>query len=256
MFYQYNHLGTPDYLKIERGTDFSFPSHLHQCFEIIVVRSGEMTVTVDQKPFTLKEKEALLIFPNQIHALESTKSEHILCIFSSRLVQAYASKVADKLPQNNKFQPDEYLVNALADLESTSSSAEKKGILYSLCGQFDKTAAYDKKQFKNEKLLFKIFLFVETSFSKDCSLSNLSKKTGYDYSYLSRYFKKATGISFNSYVTHFRLSHACYLMENTEQSILQCAYDSGFVSLRSFNRCFKECLKTTPTQYLKNLKAR
>ena len=256
MFYQYNHLAGPDYLKIEKNLNFSFPAHLHQCFEVVVIRSGEMTIKVDQKTFTVRENEALLIFPNQIHALESTESEHILCIFSPRLVQAYASKISDKLPQNNKFQPDEYLVNALAGLENTSSSTDKKGVLYSLCSQFDKTATYDKKQFENENLLYKIFSFVETNFSNDCSLSNLSKKTGYNYSYLSRYFKKATGISFNSYVTHFRLSHACYLMENTEQSILQCAYDSGFISLRSFNRCFKECLKTTPTQYLKNLKAR
>ena len=255
MFYEFKHLGSPDYLKIEKGTNFSFPAHLHQCFEVVVIHSGEMTIKVDQKSFTLREKEALLIFPNQIHALESTESEHILCIFSPRLVQAYAAKVSDKLPQNNKFQPDQYLVNALAGLENTSSSTDKKGVLYSLCGQFDKTATYDKKQFENEKLLYKIFSFVETNFSNDCSLLNLSKKIGYNYSYLSRYFKKTTGISFNSYVTHHRLSHACYLLENTTLPILQCAYDSGFISLRSFNRCFKEYLKITPTQYLKTIKS-
>ena len=255
MFYQYNHLGSPDYLKIEKNKDFSFPAHLHQCFEIIVILSGEMTIKVDQKTFTLREKEALLIFPNQIHALESAKSEHILCIFSPRLVQAYVAMVSDKLPQDNKFQPDEYLINALAGLENVSSSADKKGVLYLLCGQFDKTATYDKKQFDNEKLLYKIFSFVETNFNNDCSLSALSKKTGYDYAYLSRYFKRATGLSFNSYVTHYRLSHACYLMEDTEQTILQCAYNSGFSSLRNFNRCFKDHLKTTPTKYLKKLKA-
>ncbi len=253
MFYQYNHLGSPDYLKIEKNVNFSFPAHLHQCFEVVVIRSGEMTIKVDRKTFIIRKNEALLIFPNQIHALESTESEHILCIFSPRLVQAYATKVADKLPQNNRFQPDEYLVNALARLETTSSSADKKGVLYSLCGQFDKTATYDKKQVESENLLYKIFSFVEEYFSDDCSLSNLSKKTGYEYSYLSRFFKKSTGISFNSYVTHYRLSHACYLMENTEQSILQCAYDSGFISLRSFNRCFKENFEITPKQYRKSI---
>ena len=253
MFYEFNHLGSPDYLKIEEGRDFSFPPHLHQCFEIIILLSGEMRITIDSKSFVIKEKQAVFIFPNQIHSLDSTKSEHILCIFSPHLVRAYATKVSDKLPQNNKFQPDQYLVNALAGLENTSSSTDKKGVLYSLCGQFDKTASYDKTQFENENLLYKIFSFVETNFSKDCSLSNLSKETSYDYSYLSRYFKKATGLSFNSYVMHFRLSHACYLLENTTLPILQCAYDSGFISLRSFNRCFKENFEITPTQYRKNI---
>lgn len=253
MFYELTHLGSPDYLKIEKGSNFSFQSHLHQCFEVIILLSGEMTITVDAKKFFLKEKEALLIFPNQIHSLESNASRHILCIFSPQLVQAYTSKVVGKVPVNNKFQPDEYLINMLDSMENASSSALKKGVLYSLCGQFDETADYETKQIDNKDLLNKIFSFVEENFRNDCSLMNLSKATGYDYSYLSRYFKKMIGISFNSYITNHRLSHACYLMENTTLPIIQCAYDSGFTSLRSFNRSFKENFKITPTQYRKNL---
>lgn len=252
MFYQYNHLGSPDYLKIEKDRNFSFPLHLHQCFELIVLLSGEMKVTVDKKTYLLKEKEGLLIFPNQIHSLDSARSEHILCIFSPRLVQAYAVKTVDKIPSDNQFRPDEYLVNALEHLSGAASTIEKKGVLYSLCGQFHRTADYAEKQVRDENLLYRIFSFVEENFNDDCSLSALSKSIGYDYAYLSRYFKKMIGISFNSYVTHYRLSHACYLMENTALPILRCAYDSGFSSLRSFNRCFKENFQTTPTRYRKN----
>ncbi len=254
MFYQYNHLGSPDYLKIEKGRDFSFPAHLHQCFEIIILRAGQMRITVDGREFCLKENQALLIFPNQIHSLQSTDSEHILCIFSPRLVQAYATKVSDKIPCENKFTPDSYLVRALERLEPSSSSAQKKGVLYSLCGQFDASAAYTEKQADSENLLHKIFSFVEAHFAADCSLLELSKKIGYDYSYLSRYFKKTTGISFNAYVTHYRISHACYLLENSTLPILRCAYDSGFTSLRSFNRSFKEHLGCIPSQYRRNIR--
>ena len=254
MFYQYNHLGSPDYLKIEKNENFSFPPHLHQCFEIIIILSGQMKITVDNKIFILNKNEALLIFPNQIHELESTDSKHVLCIFSPRLVQAYITKLTGKIPKSNKFCPDKYLIDVLEKLSTTASSTDKKGVLYSLCGQFDKQVQYTTKKTDHDKLLYKIFAFVEENFCSECSLLSLSKKLGYDYSYLSRHFKKIVGISFNSYVTHYRLSHACYLMENTEQSILQCAYNSGFSSLRNFNRCFKECLGITPTQYLKKAK--
>jgi len=252
MFYQYHHLGSPDYLKIEKGKDLSFPLHLHQCFEIIIILSGQMKVSVDGKSFFLEKNEALLIFPNQLHELESTKSEHFLCIFSPKLVPAYATNITNKIPRNNKFCPDSYLISALENLNIFSSSAEKKGILYSLCGQFDKSAKYVEKNTDVEKLLHKIFSFVEDNFNGNCSLSKLSDITGYNYSYLSRHFKKSTGISFTTYVNRYRLDHACHLMKSTEQSILQCAYDSGFDSLRNFNRSFKENFKTTPTQYRKN----
>ena len=255
MFYEFNHLGSPDYLKINKGANLNFQSHLHQCFEIIIILSGNMQITVDSKQFNLEKGEALLIFPNQIHELKTAKSEHVICIFSPKLVQAYAIKLNDKIPINNKFAPNKYLIKTLENLKATSSLVEKKGILYSLCGQFDKTAQYTEKGTDSKKLLYKIFLFVENEFSRECSLTKLAEMIGYDYSYLSRYFKKTIGISFNTYITQYRLSHACYLMENTSQPILQCALDSGFSSLRNFNRCFKEYLKITPTQYLKKIKS-
>ncbi|MBQ9967424.1 MAG: helix-turn-helix transcriptional regulator [Oscillospiraceae bacterium] len=253
MLYEFSHFGRSDYLKLKKGRNLSFPAHLHQCFELIVIRAGEMKVTVDGKTFLLTEHDAILIFPNQIHALESTESEYTLCIFSPQLVRAYFTKISDKLPKNNCFRPSEYLTEALAQLDQASSIIEKKGILYCLCSQFDKAAVYEKKAEKDPALMYRIFDFVEKHFANECSLYDLSKGTGYDYSYLSRYFKKTVGISFNAYVTHFRLSNACYLLENTEAPIVQCAFDSGFSSLRSFNRCFQKELHTTPTQYRKDI---
>ena len=249
MFYQFNHLGSADYLKIEHGQDFHFPPHLHQCFEMIIILEGEMVITVDDTVYTVKEKEALMIFPNQIHSLASTKSRHMLCIFSPRLVQAYSSKIAGKVPSDNLFIPDSYIINTLCCLKSESTDIEKKGILYLLCGQFEKSACYKLHKADSDNLLFKIFSFVETEFSGDCSLAHLAKLSGYDYSYLSRFFKKIVGISFNAYVQHYRLSHACYLLENTTLPIIQCAAESGYVSLRSFNRNFKIHFDSTPVQY-------
>ena len=93
---------------------------------------------------------------------------------------------------------------------------------------------------------------MEESFGGDCSLKKLAEKTGYDYAYLSRIFRKIVGISYNSYVNHCRLNHACYLMVNTDFPIIQCALESGYESVRSFNRNFKAYLGITPTEYREN----
>ena len=251
MFYELNHIALPGYLKIERGRNFSFPPHLHQCFEIILLLSGKMHITINDKTVELSEKEALLVFPNQIHSLHSIESKHILCVFSPDLVHEYAVRLAGKIPQDNLFVPDHYLVDALCHLSPDSTNTHKKGILYSLCAQFDKDRCYDIRQTDTEGLLNKIFAFVEDSFGADCSLKKLAERTGYDYTYLSRIFRKIVGISYNAYVNQYRLSHSCYLMENTDSSIIQCAFESGYESVRSFNRNFKAYLDMTPTEYRK-----
>ncbi|MBE6695425.1 MAG: AraC family transcriptional regulator [Ruminococcaceae bacterium] len=249
MFYQFNHLASSGYFKIERDKNFSFPSHLHQCFELIVLLSGKMQVNVDNAVYELKKGEALLVFPNQIHSLHSTESEHILCIFAPDLVKEYATRVANKIPNGNLFVPDGYFVSTLCNLESNSTTTQKKGILYSLCGEFDRGKKYSTGQADNKGILNRIFAFVEESFSSDCSLKRLSKTTGYDYAYLSRMFRRIVGISYNSYVNHYRLSHVCYLLENTDYSIIQCALESGYDSVRSLNYNFKAHLGMTPSEY-------
>ncbi len=98
-------------------------------------------------------------------------------------------------------------------------------------------------------MLYTIFTFVDKNFDNDCSLTDLAKEIGYNYSYLSRYFKNIVGVTFNEYVNNYRLNHACYLIKNNSVSILQCALESGFVSLRTFNRSFKQRFGITPTQY-------
>ncbi|MBQ6824465.1 MAG: AraC family transcriptional regulator [Clostridia bacterium] len=253
MFYQFSHLGSPDYFKLEKGRDFSFPPHLHQCFEVITLLSGEMEVVVEEQTYRLAPGQAILIFPNQIHSLQSERSEHLLCIFSPRLVQAFATRVAGRIPKENRFSPDSYLLEQLAGLEACGL-AERKGILYLLCGQFEREAVYYARPADGEKLLWKIFSFVEREFAGECSLAAVAASIGYDYSYLSRYFKRTVGISFNAYVNHYRLSHACYLMENTDFPILRCAMESGYDSLRSFNRNFKNSLGLTPAEYRKSKK--
>ncbi len=249
MFYQYNHFGISEYFCKEYGEDFSFPIHLHQSFEFITIFSGEMTVTVNDRVYTLKKGESVLVFPNQLHSLHSDKSTHMLCIFSPDLVKAYYSKISKKVPIENRITPDDFVIKTLDNILSDSSVIEKKGILYSLCSQFDKNAIYKDVDGFYGNILQKIFKFVEENYNKDCSLNALSQKVRYNYSYLSRSFKKTTGISFNSYVNQYRISNACYLLNNTDHSIIQCALESGYDSLRSFNRNFVNFIGVSPSEY-------
>lgn len=254
MFYQLEHIGVPEYITVERKNNFSFPPHIHQCFEIILLRAGQMQVTVDNQPYTLQKNEAVLIFPNQLHAIESQESEHTLCIFSPEVVKAFSTKLRDCLPENNKFTLSEQTVELFEQLTEQGSEFFKKGVLYLICDQFDRNAAYKKQARDKHNLLQKMFMFVDRNFSSDCSLSGLADELGYNYSYLSRHFKKAVGLSFNAYVNNYRLNHACYLLRNSVDSVLQCAYDSGFISLRSFNLNFKKFYGVTPQEYRKMTK--
>lgn len=250
MFYEAKNYLTADTLKVERGTDFSFPSHLHGSFELIAVTEGAMTVTVDKTDYLLKKGKMLLIFPNQVHELKCCGNcSHILCIFSPKLVAAYAKRTISLIPQSNLFSPNSYLTDSFLSLSTDDSLIKIKGLLYSICAEFDSAASYAERGTDQDELLPVIFKFVEDSFSSDCTLKALAKSTSYSYEYLSKYFRDRTGITFTDYVCHYRINEACYILQNSEQSILQTSLECGFESLRSFNRNFKKALGITPSEY-------
>ena len=74
----------------------------------------------------------------------------------------------------------------------------------------------------------------------------------YDYAYISKFFKKNIGISFNEYVNRRRVSEACYLLKTTDKSVLEIGMECGYDSLRSFNRNFRLYLNMSPREFQKN----
>jgi AraC-like DNA-binding protein len=77
---------------------------------------------------------------------------------------------------------------------------------------------------------------------------------GYDYNYISKVFKKTTGLTFKEYLTDLRISEACQLLLHTEKSAREISEECGFGCQRSFNREFLTALGMTPVEYRKGQK--
>ncbi len=251
LFYEFVHPATTDYFMTATGKNYEFPAHIQECFELIIVTKGTLNLTINDKTVHLKENNAVLIFPNLIHSMLPNECEYFLCIFSPILVSAYYSKVSKLLPDDLIFDMPENLLDILKNTNKNSSTIAKKGILYLICEYFNRGRTYSEQNEETNNVLVKIFHYIENNFKNECNLKSLSNEIGYDYTYISRLFKNTVGVSFNNYVNFYRLNNACYLFENTKQSITNCALESGYTSIRSFNRNFKKHFGVTPSEYTK-----
>lgn len=253
-FYEPWHNAGADYFRVETGRDFSYPLHIHRCYEMICLTEGSMQLEVDGTEFTLLPGQAALIFPHQVHALRTpAHSRHRLLIFAPELIAAFDRDYVQKLPSSPIISCIPVPVQALLDALSPQTDLyDIKGTLYCLCHLAHAQLSFAAKASRtpgNASLLKDILRFIGEHYQEDCSLRALSDATRYEITYLSKFFSSRVGVPFITYVNQVRMAHACYLLRNTDQSIISISHACGDTSLRTFNRNFFRYVGCTPRAF-------
>jgi len=98
--------------------------------------------------------------------------------------------------------------------------------------------------------LLQYFNYEKPWLNPQLNILDVSKKIGSNRSYVSNIINENIGCNFNQFVNSYRLKEAKILLKQTpELSISEVSELSGFGSVNSFLRIFKNTEKITPTEY-------
>ena len=67
----------------------------------------------------------------------------------------------------------------------------------------------------------------------------------------SRFFKAGTGKNISNYIIDLRISKACRELIDTNKTISEICFSTGFNNISNFNRQFREVYGTAPGEYRK-----
>jgi AraC family transcriptional regulator len=84
----------------------------------------------------------------------------------------------------------------------------------------------------------------------------LSRKLGYEYTYLSQLFSTQTGQTIERFLIAQRIERAKALLQHNEQSITDIAFGLGYSSVPHFTNQFRRETGITPAQFRKEPTAR
>ncbi|MBC7887279.1 MAG: helix-turn-helix transcriptional regulator [Ferruginibacter sp.] len=101
--------------------------------------------------------------------------------------------------------------------------------------------------------MHKVLAYALTNYKEDITIQEVADLTNLSASAFCRYFKSRTQKSFLSFVIEMRLNEACKLLRETELSVLDICYESGFKNLSNFNRLFRKQFNNNPVEYRKNI---
>lgn len=134
-----------------------------------------------------------------------------------------------------------------------------KARLYDLVVLLIRKVPMEKRTYEDENRqidtlnrLENVFQYVEKNYSLEISLEQAAFVAGYSIYHFTRFFKKNTGITFSQYLSNFRITKAEWELLNSNSNITEIAYKSGFNSIKTFNRVFKQVKGQAPSQYRKS----
>ncbi len=247
-FYEEYHYGDSDWYAAFQARNHSYSCHFHRCFELLAVVDGRLSVTVDEKEYMLTEGDIILVFPNQLHSFETIDNSLFnIIIFSPDLIDDFSNRYEGYIPENPVLRTDYVTLEKIL----TQNIFERKSILYHICGLYSEQCNMIKNTTSGKStLLHTILTFVGEHYNEACTLQELSASIGYEYTYLSKYFKDKMKISYTAYLNRFRIRRACELLKENRFSVTEIAFKCGYDTVRTFNRNFRTITGKTPKEYL------
>jgi AraC-like DNA-binding protein len=106
---------------------------------------------------------------------------------------------------------------------------------------------------KTEGRIGKVFQYIHRHSAEAVSLSKVAALINLSESAFCKFFKRATGKTFSDYLSDIRIGHACHLLSESDDTISEIAYRSGFESLTYFNRVFLRKKGVRPRDFRKGI---
>lgn len=94
----------------------------------------------------------------------------------------------------------------------------------------------------------RLYEYLQENYADRITVSRAASMLGLSDFKFMKFFRKATGSTFVTYLTRLRLAHANRLLHETDRSIATIAADVGFSDQSYFDRRFRELYKQSPRE--------
>lgn len=250
--------------------------HSHKNYELNFIVSGAGRRIVGNNITSFEHHDLVLLGPDVPHCWEILESENhtppscITIHFYENIIRSDFFNIPELegveklLTQSNKgisFKGKEVnevkrRMMRLVRLEGLESYIELLNIFNILlkAEDFDylsDASAYTNNFARDLEKINHVYEYVFLNIGKEIKLKEAAALVYMASGSFCRYFKKKTGITFMEYVKKVRIGLAAKMLVETDKSVTQICYESGYNNLANFNHYFKSIIKKTPSEYRK-----
>lgn len=104
-------------------------------------------------------------------------------------------------------------------------------------------------KYTNNQLFNDIMEFINDNYEKNMGLNDCAGQFHISPNYITRMFKKYTGVSYITYINELKIKKALELLKDTDLSIKEVAQRVGYNNLNYFYKNFNMITGTTPGMF-------
>ncbi|MFC2129465.1 AraC family transcriptional regulator [Bacteroidota bacterium] len=250
---------------------FDYPVHYHPEYEINLVQKTGGKRIIGDSIESFEDGDLVLLGPNTPHAWrgEENGKAHVITI------QFHADFLGEKALRRNLMTPiSEMLarsrrgilftgdavksiqdrINAFSDYQGFESLINFISLLYDMSilkgqKQLASPSYFGHIDTAKSRRIEKVTSYMQDHLQDNIRIKDIADMVSMSETAFSHFFKKRTRRSFTDFLLDLRTGRASKLLLETEMSISEICYESGFNNISHFNRTFKKKRGNTPSEF-------
>ena len=256
---------------LERPSSLYQEPHVHDCREMVIVRTGTGWCAVNGQRFPMLRGDLYIFAPQDLHEFTNTPGMRFYNVMfaDSLFTKEEAELLLPLFRRHGKVslpcavfdRVDHLLAELCAELDgerpgcTVAAKSLFRRFLVELL-RLPKEEDAGENDGRDPLLASRLLAFVAEHSQEKLTLSDLAHRIGVSSEYAGRLFKSLTGIPFSNYLIQYRVDLACARLENSADSISQIAAELGFFDASYFDKCFRKVLGVSPATYRRRFAGR
>ena len=260
-----------------RTPDFEVPWHQHEEYELILFKEGEGSSFIGNYVGDFKTDDIFFLGANLPHTFQKAGKNMITSAVVVQFKEDFWGKDFLGMPECHSIR--RLFDKSIKGLKLAGNTKKKLSLMICrletltglrritcLCDclqliadskEYETLSTHEVKSFtsKTQERIDKIFSYTIDHFQDPISLNTIADYAGMSVPAFCNYFRKSTKKTYIDFLNEIRISHACQLLIDTQKTILEICFESGFNTVANFNKQFLKLKKTTPSSFRKNFTA-
>lgn len=261
-----------------RTPHFEVPWHQHPELELILFTEGEGTSFIGNYIGKFQAGDIFFLGSNLPHTFQKANKDLITSAVVVQFKEDFWGNAFLQLPECRYIR--QLFTTALAGLKIKGetkkrlykliTTLEHQEGLHSIAGlceclqliadqkEYDTVSMQDVTAFtsKKQERIDRIFRYTIDHFQDPITLTTVASHAGMSIPAFCNYFRKSTKKTYIDFLNEIRIGHACQQLADTQKTVQEICFESGFNTLANFNKQFLQFKKRTPSQYRKESRNR